>query len=97
METNDNLVVIAMSSIFSTGINIKNIHMIIFAAGGKSFVRVVQSIGRGLRKNNNKQKLCLIDLYDVLWYGKNHARQRLKIYSEVKIKYSFTDFIEKRE
>lgn len=95
MEQNDNMVVIAMSSIFSTGINIKNIHMIVFAAGGKSFIRVVQSIGRGLRKNENKQKLSLIDMQDVLRYGTSHGNERLKIYDEEKIKFTCIDFIEK--
>lgn len=95
MEQDNNMVVIAMSSIFSTGINIKNIHMIIFAAGGKSSIRVVQSIGRGLRKNENKQKLSLIDVQDMLRYGADHGNERLKIYNKEKIKYTFIDFVEK--
>lgn len=97
MEQNNNMVVIAMSSIFSTGINIKNIHMIVFAAGGKSFIRVVQSIGRGLRKNENKQKLSLIDIQDALRYGTSHGNARLKIYNEEKIKFTCIDFIEKNQ
>jgi len=95
MENTDNMVVVAMSSIFSTGINIKNIHMIIFAAGGKSFIRVVQSIGRGLRKNENKQKLNIIDLCDNLKYGIEHSKQRQNIYEQEKIQCNTTTFIEK--
>ena len=52
METDTNVVCVAISAIFSTGVNIKNLHNIIFASGGKSFIRTVQSIGRGLRKHN---------------------------------------------
>ena len=95
IEQANNMVVIAMSSIFSTGINIKNIHMIVFAAGGKSSIRVVQSIGRGLRKNQNKQKLSLIDMQDVLRYGASHGSERCKIYNEEKINFTYIDFIEK--
>lgn len=95
MEIKNDMIVVAMSSIFSTGVNIKNIHMIIFAAGGKSFIRVVQSIGRGLRKNDNKQKLTIIDLCDNLKYGNEHAMHRQKIYEQEKIQFNIVPFIEK--
>ena len=65
-EDNNNVICIAISAIFSTGVNIKNLHMIIFAAGGKSFIRTVQSIGRGLRLSDNKEKLVIIDIADKL-------------------------------
>ena len=64
MENSSNVVCIAISAIFSTGVNVKNLHNIIFAAGGKSFIRTVQSIGRGLRKHDTKDKLIIIDLCD---------------------------------
>ena len=76
-----------MSSIFSTGVNIKNIHNIIFAAGGKSFVRTVQSIGRGLRKHDSKDKLVIFDISDRLRYGIRHSEKRKEIYEREKIKY----------
>lgn len=88
MEKNTNVVCIAMSSIFSTGVNIKNIHMILFGSGGKSFIRVVQSIGRGLRLHSDKQKLIIIDLADDLEYGIKHAIKRKEIYSKEKICYT---------
>jgi superfamily II DNA or RNA helicase len=88
MENHDNVVCIAISSIFSTGVNIKNIHMILFAAGGKSFVRTVQSIGRGLRLNENKQQLRIIDICDNLKYGKEHSDKRKEIYNNEKINYT---------
>lgn len=88
MENNNDVVCIAVSAIFSTGVNIKNIHMIIFAAGGKSFIRTVQSIGRGLRLNENKDELTIIDIADVLEYGIEHSEKRKEIYKEEKITFN---------
>ena len=79
---------IAISAIFSTGVNIKNLHNIIFAAGGKSFIRTVQSIGRGLRKHSNKEKLVIIDLVDNLRYSLAHSIKRQEIYTKEKIKFT---------
>ena len=95
MENKDNIICIAMSSIFSTGVNIKNIHMIIFAAGGKALIRTVQSIGRGLRLHPTKTKLVIIDIADNLYYGMQHAEDRKEIYSKEKIKYKTYLFNEK--
>ena len=88
MEKNNNVICIAISAIFSTGINIKNLHNIIFAAGGKSFIRTVQSIGRGLRKHTNKEKLIIIDLIDNLRYSLAHSLKRQEIYTKEKIKFT---------
>jgi superfamily II DNA or RNA helicase len=95
MEKDNDVICVAMSSIFSTGVNIKNIHNIIFASGGKSFVRTVQSIGRGLRKHNLKSKLIIFDLCDRLRYGIRHCEKRKEIYDIEKIKYSETNIVEK--
>ena len=78
---------IAISAIFSTGINVKNLHNIIFAAGGKSFIRTVQSIGRGLRKHATKEKLIIFDIADNLPYGRRHCDKRKSIYEKEKIQY----------
>lgn len=96
MEQNNDIIVIAMSKIFSTGISVNNIHMIVFAAGGKSFVRVVQSIGRGLRLHESKNKLIIIDVQDNLRYGGSHASARTQIYEMEKINFSISYFVEKR-
>jgi len=85
METDNDIITIAMSSIFSTGINIKNIHNIMFVAGGKSFIRTVQSIGRGLRLHKSKNKLRIIDVYDNLKYSERHADERKRIYEKEEI------------
>jgi len=87
MEAKSNVICIAISAIFSTGVNIKNIHNIIFAAGGKSFIRTVQSIGRGLRKHASKDKLLIFDICDQLRYGIRHCEKRKQIYDKEKIKY----------
>jgi superfamily II DNA or RNA helicase len=85
MEKNDNIICIAMASIFSTGINIKNLPNIIFAGLGKSFIRVVQSIGRGLRLHDNKSKLRIIDVSDNLKYSMSYALHRQEIYDQEQI------------
>ncbi|MDH3929324.1 MAG: DEAD/DEAH box helicase family protein [Deltaproteobacteria bacterium] len=91
MEDEHNVVCIAISAIFSTGVNVKNIHNIIFAAGGKSFIRTVQSIGRGLRKHAAKEKLIIFDLCDQLKYGQAHCDKRKTIYDKEKIHYKEID------
>lgn len=87
MEENDNVICIAISAIFSTGINIKNLHTMIFAAGGKSAIRMIQSIGRGLRLHSNKKQFNVIDLADNLKYGNEHIEERKCIYESEKINY----------
>lgn len=87
MEKNDNIICIAMSSIFSTGINIKNLPNIIFAGLGKSFIRVVQSIGRGLRLHENKTKLKIFDICDNMKYSMSHAIHRQGIYDKEQIQW----------
>ncbi len=88
MESNNNIICIAISAIFSTGVNIKNLHNIVFAAGGKSFIRTVQSIGRGLRLHEGKEKLLILDLSDNLHYGSRHSEKRKQIYSKEQIKFT---------
>jgi len=88
MERETNVVCVAISAIFSTGVNVKNIHNIIFAAGGKSFIRTVQSIGRGLRKHDAKDKLVIFDICDQLKHGQAHCDKRKTIYDKEKIKYT---------
>jgi type I site-specific restriction endonuclease len=76
-----------MSSIFSTGVNIKNLHNIIFASGGKSFIRTVQSVGSGFVNILQKTSLVIFDICDRLRYGIRHCEKRKEIYEAEKIKY----------
>ena len=74
----------------STGVNIKNLHHVIFASPSKSRVRVLQSIGRGLRKGKGKDACKLYDIADDFRDGKygkenftyKHLAERLKFYVE---------------
>lgn len=87
MEKDDNVICIAITKIFSTGINIKNLHHVVLAAGGKSSVTVVQSIGRGLRLHPNKKELHIWDVSDYGYkYSQAHMQKRLSIYNTEKIK-----------
>ena len=97
MEKDNNVVCIAISKIFSTGISIKNIHYIMFAAGGKSKIKTLQSIGRGLRTHVNKDLLILIDIADNLIYGKKHYKKRKEFYEIEKIKITEKSISEKTQ
>jgi len=93
METENDAIVVASFGTFSTGINIKNLHNIIFASPSKSRVRNLQSIGRGLRQSSNKSKAVLYDIADDLRVGKhnnftlNHFLERVNIYNEEHFSY----------
>lgn len=88
IENRTDVVVVAISKIFSTGINIKNLHYIIFACGGKAKIKIVQSIGRGLRLHKDKDKLIIFDIADDLKYSDIHMHKRITLYEKEKINYS---------
>lgn len=95
MENCSNVVCVAISAIFSTGINIKNLHNVMFASGGKSLVRVIQSIGRGLRLHASKSKLTIYDIADEVGASQKHAFRRQEIYTIEKIPYKIGEIVEK--
>jgi len=82
MEDNNDVIVVAISKIFSTGINIKNLHYIIFACGGKAKIKIVQSIGRGLRLHKDKSQLIIFDIADNLHYSELHSEKRKALYEK---------------
>jgi superfamily II DNA or RNA helicase len=92
-EKETNAIIVASVGTFSTGINLKNLHNIIFAAPTKSQIRVLQSIGRGLRKSENGQGTVVYDIADDLsWksrknYTLRHAIERINIYDREKFQY----------
>jgi superfamily II DNA or RNA helicase len=94
MEEQDNVACIAISKIFSTGINIKNLHNIIFAAIGKARIKIIQSIGRSLRKHASKKRATIFDIWDNLRYGNKHVVERLALYDREQIPYSVTELHE---
>jgi superfamily II DNA or RNA helicase len=85
MEESDNIICIAMSQIFSTGISIKNLPYVIFTAIGKSNVKISQSIGRAMRLHKNKEEAVIYDISDNTEYSMDHLKQRLKLYRKDKI------------
>ena len=90
MENENDAIVVASFGTFSTGINIRNLHNIIFASPSKSRIRNLQSIGRGLRQSEGKEIATLYDIADDLRYKKHmnftlrHFTERVKIYNEEK-------------
>jgi len=92
-ERENSAIIVASYGTFSTGINIKNLHNVIFASPSKSRVRNLQSIGRVLRKGKNKTKAVLYDISDDCTYNSrknytlNHLIERIKIYNEENFNY----------
>ena len=96
-EKESNAIIVASMGTFSTGINIRNLHNIIFASPSKSQIRVLQSIGRGLRLSDDGINTKVFDIADDLhWKSKKnytltHAAERIKIYSKEKFDYKLHD------
>ena len=94
-EKETNAIIVASYGTFSTGVNIRNLHNIIFASPSKSRIRNLQSIGRGLRIGENKEEAVLFDIADDFRVGKfanytlKHFIERVKIYDEEKFNYKF--------
>ena len=92
-ENENNAIIVASYGTFSTGINIKRLHNVIFASPSKSRVRNLQSIGRVLRKGKDKIKAILYDIGDDCTYHStknytlNHLIERIKIYNEENFNY----------
>jgi len=92
-ELEKDAIIVASYGTFSTGINIRNIHNIVFASPSKSRVRVLQSIGRGLRQTDDKSRVKLFDVSDNVSYKSRpnftyrHFTQRLNIYKEEQFSY----------
>ena len=93
VENETNAIIVASYGTFSTGINIKNLHNIIFASPSKSRIRNLQSIGRGLRLGDNKVNATLYDIADDLQYKSKenftlkHFQERINIYNEEEFDY----------
>ena len=96
-ESESDAIIVASYGTFSTGINIKNLHNVIFASPSKSRIRNLQSIGRVLRKGSNKTKATLYDIADDISYKSrrnytlNHLIERIKIYNEENFNYDIVN------
>lgn len=95
VEEENDAIIIASYGTFSTGVNIRNLHSVIFASPSKSKIRNLQSIGRSLRKSSTKEKAVLYDIADDLTWKKSlnftmrHLIERVKIYDEEEFEYKF--------
>jgi superfamily II DNA or RNA helicase len=96
-EKENNAIIVASYGTFSTGINIRNLHNVIFASPSKSRIRNLQSIGRVLRKGDNKTKATLYDIADDISYKSkknytlNHLIERIKVYNEENFNYDIVN------
>jgi superfamily II DNA or RNA helicase len=96
VEDEKDAIIIASYGTFSTGINIRNINNIVFASPSKSKIRVLQSVGRGLRRSESKMDVRLFDLSDDFKQGSrqnytlSHFTERLNIYNEEQFNYEIS-------
>ena len=92
-EKEKNAIIIASYGTFSTGINIRNLHNVVFSSPSKSRIRVLQSIGRGLRQGTEKSTATLYDIADDFTYKSRqnftlrHFMERINIYNEEEFDY----------
>lgn len=93
VETETNSIIIASVGVFAVGVNIKNLHNVIFSSPSKARIRILQSIGRVLRRSDTKTKSILFDIADNLIYKKKenftfkHFTKRLQYYAEEKFSF----------
>ena len=96
VENEKDAIIIASFGTFSTGINIRNLHNIVFASPSKSKIRVLQSIGRGLRASKSKMGVLVFDIADDISYRErrnftlNHFSERINIYNEQQFNYEIS-------
>ena len=96
VENEKDAIIIASFGTFSTGINIRNLHNIVFSSPSKSKIRVLQSIGRGLRATKSKMGVLVFDIADDISYKErrnftlNHFSERINIYNEQQFNYEIS-------
>jgi superfamily II DNA or RNA helicase len=88
VRTANNKIIVATFGVAAVGINIPRIFNLVLLEPGKSFVRVIQSIGRGIRKADDKDFVQIWDITSTCKYAKRHLTERKKFYKEAK--YPFT-------
>jgi superfamily II DNA or RNA helicase len=88
IKTSDNKIIVATYGVAAVGINIPRIFNLVLLEPGKSFVRVIQSIGRGIRKADDKDHVMIWDITSTCKYAKRHLTARKKFYKDAR--YPFT-------
>ncbi len=90
IKTSDNKIIVATYGVAAVGINIPRIFNLVLLEPGKSFVRVIQSIGRGIRKAEDKDFVQIWDITSSCKYAKRHLTERKKYYKEAKYPFTLT-------
>ena len=90
VKTSDNKIIVATYGVAAVGINIPRIFNMVLLEPGKSFVRVIQSIGRGIRKAEDKDHVEIWDITSACKYSKRHLTERKKFYKEAKYPFTIT-------
>jgi superfamily II DNA or RNA helicase len=87
-KVENDMIIIATSALAAVGINIVNLHNVVLLEAGKSFVKVIQSIGRGLRKGENKDFVNIWDVSSTCKFSKRHLVERISFYKESRYPFS---------
>ena len=90
IKTSDNKIIVATYGVAAVGINIPRIFNLVLIEPGKSFVRVIQSIGRGIRKAEDKDSVQIWDITSQCKYAKRHLTERKKFYKDAKYPFTVT-------
>ena len=90
IKTASNKIIIATYGVAAVGINIPRIFNLVLIEPGKSFVRVIQSIGRGIRKAQDKDHVQIWDITSTAKFAKRHLTARKKFYKEANYPYTIT-------
>ena len=96
VENEKKSIILASYGTFSTGINIRNINNIVFSSPSKSRIRVLQSLGRGLRKTDTKHSVLIFDIADDVSHNNkrnftlNHFSERISLYNEQQFDYQIS-------
>jgi superfamily II DNA or RNA helicase len=90
VKTSDNKIIVATYGVAAVGINIPRIFNLVLLEPGKSFVRVIQSIGRGIRKAEDKDFVQIWDITSTCKYAKRHLTERKKYYKDAKYPFTVT-------
>ena len=90
IKTSDGKIIVATYGVAAVGINIPRIFNLVLIEPGKSFVRVIQSIGRGIRKAEDKDHVEIWDITSACKYAKRHLTERKKFYKEAKYPFAIT-------
>jgi superfamily II DNA or RNA helicase len=90
IKTSDGKIIVATYGVAAVGINIPRIFNLVLLEPGKSFVRVIQSIGRGIRKAEDKDFVQIWDITSTCKYAKRHLTERKKFYKDAKYPFTIT-------